>query len=147
MTNRPFVDGRAETRHGVSRWLVLVLMTLGISTMAVGTLAFQQHAMPTAAAVKPPIIADLRTAASELPQLRSLLVSWRGEMIAEHYAAGAGASRLANVKSASKSLISTLVGIAIQRGLIKSIDEPIKTYFPELTRDADRRKQEITIED
>jgi len=147
MTSRPFVIGRGKTALGGSRWLVLVLVTLGISMMAVGTPAFQQQAAPQPAAVKPPIIADLRTLASELPQLRSLVVSWRGELIAEHYAAGAGASRLANIKSASKSIISMLVGIAIQRGLIKSIDEPIKTYFPELAKDADRRKQEITIED
>src|SRR6185436_12789012 len=63
---------------------------------------------------------DLRAAASELPQLRSLLVSWRGELIAEHYASGVGAARLANIKSASKSIIAALVGIAIERGLIKS---------------------------
>jgi CubicO group peptidase (beta-lactamase class C family) len=147
MTSRPFVIESGKTASGGSRWLVLILVTLGISMMAVGTPAFQQQAAPQLAVVKPPIIADLRTAASELPQLRSLLVSWRGELIAEHYAGGAEASRLANIKSASKSIISTLVGIAIQRGLIKSIDEPIKTYFPELAKDADRRKQEITIED
>jgi CubicO group peptidase (beta-lactamase class C family) len=90
---------------------------------------------------------DLRAAASELPQLRSLLVSWRGELIAEHYASGGGAARLANIKSASKSIIAALVGIAIERGLIKSLKEPIKTYFPELGQDVDRRKQAITVED
>ena len=74
-------------------------------------------------------------------------MSWRGELIAEHYAAGAGASRLANVKSASKSIIAALVGIAVERGLIKSVQEPIATYFPELRQDADRRKQAITVED
>ena len=74
-------------------------------------------------------------------------MSWRGELIAEHYAAGAGASRLANVKSASKSIIAALVGIAVERGLIKSVQEPIATYFPELRKDVDRRKQAITVED
>ena len=83
----------------------------------------------------------------DLPQLRSLLVSWRGELIAEHYASGVGATRLANIKSASKSIIAALVGIAIERGLIKSLKEPIKTYFPELGQDVDRRKQAITVED
>ena len=89
---------------------------------------------------------DLR-AASGLPQLRSLLVSWRGELVAEHYAPGVRASGLANVKSVSKSIIAALVGIAIDRGLIKSVEVPIATYFPELRKDPDRRKQAITIED
>ena len=53
----------------------------------------------------------------------------------------------ANVKSASKSIISALVGIAIDRGAIKSVKEPIATWFPELRQDADRRKQSITLED
>jgi CubicO group peptidase (beta-lactamase class C family) len=90
---------------------------------------------------------DLRAASSELPELRSLLVSWRGELIAEHHARGVRPSQLANVKSASKSIIAALVGIAIERGLIKSVREPIVTYFPELRQDANKRKQSITIED
>jgi CubicO group peptidase (beta-lactamase class C family) len=93
----------------------------------------------------PPVL-DLR-AASELPQLRSLLVSRRGELIAEYYARGVRASGLANVKSVSKSIIAILVGIAIERGLIKNVHVPIGTYFPDLRKDADPRKQAITIED
>jgi CubicO group peptidase (beta-lactamase class C family) len=95
----------------------------------------------------PKSIVDFRAAASELPQLRSILVSWRGELIAEHYATGVRPGAPANVKSASKSVIAALVGIAIDRGLIKSVREPIVTYFPELRRDPDRRKQAITVED
>jgi len=89
---------------------------------------------------------DLRAAASQLPQLRSLLVSWHGELIAEHYAAGAAAGRVANVKSASKSIIAALVGIAVERGLIKSVEEPIATYFPDLVP-AGSPKRAITVED
>ncbi len=74
-------------------------------------------------------------------------MSWRGELIAEHYATGVRASSLANIKSASKSIIATLVGIAIDRGQIKDVHTPIATWFPELRRDPDRRKQAITIED
>jgi len=89
---------------------------------------------------------DLR-AASELPQLRTLLVSWHGRLAAEYHARGVRPDAPANVKSVSKSIIAALVGIAIERGLIKGIAEPIVTYFPELRRDADARKPAITIED
>jgi len=90
---------------------------------------------------------SLAVAAAGLPQLRSLLVSRHGELVAEYYARGVGPTRLENVKSASKSVIAALVGIAIQRGHIKSLHEPIAAYFPELKQDRDSRKQSITIED
>ena len=102
--------------------------------------------LPQAVPSRPSAL-DLRAAASELPQLRSLLVSWRGELIAEHYARGARPSGLANIKSASKSIIAALVGIAIERRLIPGVREPIVSCFPELRTDRDPRKQSITIED
>jgi CubicO group peptidase (beta-lactamase class C family) len=89
---------------------------------------------------------DLR-AASDLPQLRSLLVSWHGQLIAEHYARGVRGNAVANIKSASKSIIAALIGIAIDRGLIKNLQEPIVTFFPELRHDVDPRKLAITVED
>ena len=86
-------------------------------------------------------------AAEELPRLRSLLVSQHGELILERYFNGARSKRAANIKSASKSVVSALVGIAIERGLIPSVETPVATFFPELLGAADQRKQQITIED
>ena len=88
-----------------------------------------------------------RAAAAGLPQLHSLLVSHRGELVLEYYAPNTARTRLANVKSASKSVIATLVGIAIERKLIPALHEPIVRWFPELRKDPDKRKQAITIED
>lgn len=93
-----------------------------------------------------PDLSNAAMAARELPQLHSLLVSRRGELVLEHYAPKITASRLANIKSASKSIISVLVGIAIGRGLIRGVDEPIATYLPQLAR-APAAKRAITIED
>jgi CubicO group peptidase (beta-lactamase class C family) len=87
-----------------------------------------------------------RTAAARLPQLHGLLVSHQGKLVLEHYAPKYSATRLANIKSASKSIISTLVGIAIERRHIPSIKEPIVRWFPELRKDKDPRKATITIE-
>ena len=89
----------------------------------------------------------VRAAASQLPQLHGLVVSHRGQPVFEHYAKGYTAGRLANVKSVSKSLIATLVGIAIERQLIAGVREPIARWFPELTKDPDPRRRAITIED
>jgi CubicO group peptidase (beta-lactamase class C family) len=85
--------------------------------------------------------------AAELPRFHSLIVSRRGEILLEHYFNGARAARPANIKSAAKSVISALVGIAIDRRLLPGVDTPIVKYFPALAKDRDPRKQTITIED
>ena len=86
-------------------------------------------------------------AAAQLPRLRSLLVSRRGSLILERYYGGARATQPANIKSASKSVISALVGIAVSQGLIKTVDQPIVDFFPELAKDPEPKKRDITIED
>ena len=96
------------------------------------TAAALLHAAPTQDA------SPIRAAAAALPRLHSLLVSHRGQVVLEYYAKGHSATRLANIKSASKSIISTLVGIAIERKLIPGVDEPIVRWFPELRNDPDR---------
>jgi CubicO group peptidase (beta-lactamase class C family) len=83
-----------------------------------------------------------------LPRLHSLLASRHGEVILEHYFHGTRATTFENVKSASKSVISALVGIAIDRKLLPGVDAPIAPYFPELSgANADPAKRKITIED
>ena len=88
-----------------------------------------------------------RDAAAGLPRLRSLVVAQNGQTLLEYFAKGVAAGRVTNVKSVSKSVISTLVGIAIEKRLIPVVRQPIATYFPDLARDADPRKRRITIED
>ena len=95
----------------------------------------------------PTDVAAAHAAANALPQLHALVVSRRGEIVFEHYAKGHAAGRLANVKSASKSLIAALVGIAIERKLIAGVQDPIVRWFPELRTAADPRRRAITIED
>lgn len=84
--------------------------------------------------------------AAALPRLYSLLVSVDGDLRAEGYFNGASAGRATNIKSASKSIIATLVGVAIERGDIASVHEPIGQFFPEYL-DVDSPKAAITIED
>jgi len=86
--------------------------------------------------------------AQSLPRLQSLLISHDGELIFEEYYNGTDPRRPANMKSASKSVISALVGLAIQEGHIESVQEPIANYFPEyMAQLKDSGKRSITIED
>jgi CubicO group peptidase (beta-lactamase class C family) len=90
---------------------------------------------------------DAARAAAQLPRLKSLLVSHRGTLVLERYFNGARAAQPANIKSASKSVIAALVGIAVAKGFIKSVDQPIADFFPELAKDAEANKRQITIGD
>ena len=54
-----------------------------------------------------------------------------GAIVAEWYAPGRDASTLATSWSMGKSFASTLVGIAIDQGLIDGLDEPLSEFFPE----------------
>jgi CubicO group peptidase (beta-lactamase class C family) len=109
---------------------------------------------PAPAGPRPPAIPPLvalqqaAAAAAELPRAHSLLVSRQGQLLLERYFNGTRATGLANIKSASKSVISALVGIAIDRGLIAGLKTPISTYFPDLlAATAEAPKRSITVED
>lgn len=86
---------------------------------------------------------SLYTDAAELPSLQSLLIARDGALIAEWYAPGRHPADPVNVKSVSKGIISALVGLAIEDGLIESVDQPIRDFYPE--REWDDIKQDITI--
>ncbi len=86
--------------------------------------------------------------ARNLPRLHSLLISHRGDLVLEHYFHGWDRYQPANLKSASKSLISALVGIAIDQRLIQDIDQPIADFFPEYFASLDdKAKQAISVKD
>lgn len=96
---------------------------------------------------QPMDVEAVRAAAAQMPRLHSLLVSRHGKPVFEYYAKGAGPARVANVKSVSKSLISALVGVAIGRRILESVNQPIARFFPDVTKDPDPRKARITVED
>jgi CubicO group peptidase (beta-lactamase class C family) len=101
----------------------------------------------TVSAISPLDQAAIGREASQLPRLHSLIVSRSGTTIFERYFNGAGPARPANIKSASKSIISALVGIAIDRKLIADVRQPIGPFFESmLTGDASAGKRGITIE-
>ena len=91
--------------------------------------------------------ASADSAARSLPRLHSLLVQHDGELVFEQYYNGARANRPANMKSASKSVISALVGIAIEEGFIESVNSTLVEFFPEYLESEDyAEKRRITVE-
>jgi CubicO group peptidase (beta-lactamase class C family) len=67
--------------------------------------------------------------AATLPRLHNLIVARHGQVVAEKHFRGPGPDTPANIKSASKSVLSTLVGIAIEEGYLQGPDQLIAPFF------------------
>jgi CubicO group peptidase (beta-lactamase class C family) len=65
-------------------------------------------------------------------------------VLLERYYNGFARDSMVTSFSVAKSFVSTLIGMAIERGYISGLDEPITTYLPEL-RARDARFDRITI--
>jgi CubicO group peptidase (beta-lactamase class C family) len=103
-----------------------------------------------------------RLAASSDANIHAVLVARSGDLVFERYFRGADeipgriygrrvenvtfdADTLHDMKSVSKCVASLAVGIAIDRGLIRSINEPIFSFFPELSDLRTPEKERIQL--
>lgn len=86
--------------------------------------------------------------ASSINSVTSLLIQKDGELLTERYFGRLDENESTNIKSASKSIISLLVGIAVDRGDIESVDQPIAQYFEGYFKNnSNPQKEKITIKD
>ncbi len=80
----------------------------------------------------------------ELDGLQGVLVARHGRLVAEHYFRGAAGHRPHNLKSASKSVLSALAGLAAAQGLL-DLDQPIAGVLPAAAELDDPGKRAITV--
>ncbi|MCQ4257159.1 serine hydrolase domain-containing protein [Stutzerimonas stutzeri] len=91
-------------------------------------------------------LATVLEEAERLAPLETLIIAQHGKVIAERGYRGHRTTQPSNIKSASKSVISALVGIAIDKGVIKSVDQPIAELLPaDLPGKPDPRLHQVTI--
>lgn len=108
--------------------------------------AFAQQTGGTGVAQAPQTLKAVLGRAADLEPLKVVMVSRKGETIAREAFNGSGLNASTNIKSASKSIISCLVGIAIDRKLLEGPDQKIASILKaDLPRDADPRLSEVTI--
>ena len=74
---------------------------------------------------------------NEHAYLRSILVVKDSEIISERYFHGANSSQTQNMKSLTKSFMSALIGIAIKKGFIESVDQTVASILPEYFEEMD----------
>ncbi|MEZ4905521.1 MAG: serine hydrolase [Spirosomataceae bacterium] len=81
------------------------------------------------------------------PNVHSVLIIKDGKLVFEEYFYGYTSTKLHELRSATKSIISALTGIAIDKGYIKSKNETVLNYFPEYNfKNNTKEKKKITIE-
>jgi CubicO group peptidase (beta-lactamase class C family) len=77
-------------------------------------------------------------------QTTAFLVVKDGALVHEWYGPGVDPTALHTSFSVSKSILSTVIGMAVTEGKIKSLDDPITNYIPELL-EKDQRFGDITL--
>ncbi len=80
-------------------------------------------------------------------KLHSILLVKNGKIVIEEYFKNHSVNRRHDLRSTTKSIRSILLGIAIDKGFIDSIDDPISKYLisPVPIKNIDERKDKITI--
>ena len=133
-------------------WLLLSLLTplaacSGGDARPAGAAESVAEALPSAPTVglDSSLLAQVTDSAERMPRLYSLLIARHGRIYEEHYYRVRTATTRANIKSASKSIISTLVGIAVAEGKLR-VEEPVHPYFSaHLSADTSTLKRTITL--
>jgi CubicO group peptidase (beta-lactamase class C family) len=84
--------------------------------------------------------------AEKIAPLETVIVARDGKILAERGYRGNSVESPTNIKSASKTVISALVGIAIEKGVLEGVDQKIAPILrSRLPDDPDPRIEEITI--
>ena len=109
------------------RFLLLSLFALSIS-------ASQSNNKDVIAELNDMIMGDSAT--------QALIVSHNGKILLEEYGEGYNKTDFVTSQSIAKAFYAVLFGVAIEKGLLNELDEPIKNYLP-VWKDDERG--EITI--
>ncbi|WP_366657217.1 serine hydrolase [Fodinicurvata sp. EGI_FJ10296] len=85
--------------------------------------------------------------APDLGPVHTIIAAHNGTIVAERHYAGPSPDAPANIKSLSKTLLSALVGIAIDRGVIAGPDQPIVDLLGDrVPSDADPAIRRVTVD-
>jgi CubicO group peptidase (beta-lactamase class C family) len=79
------------------------------------------------------------------PYLRCLLVERNGTLVMEEYFNGSSADVFFDVRSITKSVMSTLVGIAIEKGALRGLDQTVGEVLDPVLPGLEARKRSITL--
>jgi CubicO group peptidase (beta-lactamase class C family) len=79
-------------------------------------------------------------------KINAVIISEHGKPILEYYKNKKQKDKLHKMNSTTKSIVSILIGIALEKGYLQSLDEPLHKFFPSiLNQQPDKRKMDLTI--
>jgi CubicO group peptidase (beta-lactamase class C family) len=77
----------------------------------------------------------------------SVLIVRNGKIVTDAYFAPYVAGIRHDLRSVTKSFLSTLIGVMVQQGKLESVDRPLLDFFPDRTiANLDDRKKAITVQ-
>jgi len=85
----------------------------------------------------------------EFKKITSVAIARQGKLVYEAYFDGSDPATARNTRSATKTVTGMLVGIAIDKGLLASVETPVLPFFADKRpfENPDPRKEKITVED
>ncbi|HAS41483.1 MAG TPA: hypothetical protein DCS93_13460 [Microscillaceae bacterium] len=84
------------------------------------------------------------------PSLHSVLITYKSKLVLEEYFYGYHREQLHDTRSAGKSFASAMIGLALDRNLLTSIDQKVVDLFPQYKgqiKNMDERKKRLRIRD
>jgi CubicO group peptidase (beta-lactamase class C family) len=137
-------------RFRFSAGIAVLLLAVWVSAQAAEYVVqrLKEPALSQETGLDAAILDDLAAAieAGKYGNVRTLLVSRRGQLALEVYQASFRPDRRQNLYSVTKSVLATLVGIAIAEGYLAGVEAPILGFFPDYPADTlDPRWQEVTL--
>jgi len=114
--------------------------------------ALQWKTVPSAAIADPAhmqaVLANFGAAAKQQKRIKSLVVSQNQQTLLAESLSGPAVDRTVNIKSISKSVVATLLGVAHQLSVIDSLEQTLGELAPELLpKGASKRVADLTLED
>ncbi len=82
----------------------------------------------------------------EFGKVNSVLILRKGNLVFEEYFDGFYINDLHVLMSATKSISSILVGIAVDKGLIKSVNQKLLNFYPEYRNKVDHTWNDVTLQ-
>jgi CubicO group peptidase (beta-lactamase class C family) len=125
------------------------LIACGLAATALaGAARAAEPALPAPAAkLDLTLVSETVARAATLPRLHALIVAHNGVPVVERVFRGPALDTPVNIKSASKTIVSALVGIAISRGLLQGTAQPILPLLGKRVPEAlDPRVSGITLD-
>lgn len=133
----------------MSRRRALRLLTGGVLGVSLGSgkaVSQGNGRNETSGSFDPALLDRAVEHARKFDQIHSLVVARAGKIAFAEAFRGPPLDRAVNIKSASKSFVASLIGVAIDRGVLRGIDQRLAEIAPDLIpKKADPKVRDLTL--